>query len=96
MHTFVYINGRPDHQKGQHDDLIMSLAMATYVGESSFTQLSKNMNQAKVMMESWTVNTNDVQQTSYFNPIVGVDNKQHRNQPTKKDYENYLWLFKGL
>jgi hypothetical protein len=96
MNTFVYINGRPDHQKGQHDDLIMSLAMATYVGESSFTQLSKNTNQAKVMMESWTVNTNDVQQTSYFNPIVGVDNKQHRNQPTKKDYENYLWLFKGL
>ena len=96
MHTFVYINGRPDHQKGQHDDLIMSTAMAIYVGESSFTQLSKNMNQAKVMMESWTVNTNDVQQTSYFNPIVGVDNKQHRNQPTKKDYENYLWLFKGL
>ena len=96
MNTFVYINGRPDHQKGQHDDLIMSLAMATYVGESSFTQISKNTNQAKVMMESWTVNTNDVQQTSYFNPIVGVDNKQHRNQPTKKDYENYLWLFKGL
>jgi len=96
MHTFVYINGRPDHQKGQHDDLIMSIAMAIYVGESSFTQLSKNMNQAKVMMESWSVNTNEMSQTSYFNPIIGMDTKQPRNQPTKKDYENYLWLFKGM
>ena len=96
MHTFVYINGRPDHQKGQHDDLIMSIAMAIYVGESSFTQLSKNMNQAKVMMESWSVNTNEMSQTSYFNPIIGMDTRQPRNQPTKKDYENYLWLFKGM
>ena len=23
LNTFVYINGRPDHMKGQHDDLIM-------------------------------------------------------------------------
>ena len=96
MHTFVYINGRPDHQKGQHDDLIMSVAMAIYVGESSFTQLSKNMNQAKVMMEAWSVNTNDMKQTTYFNPIVGMDEDKHRRQATKKDYENYLWLFKGM
>jgi len=96
MHTFVYINGRPDHQKGQHDDLIMSIAMAIYVGESSFTQLSKNMNQAKVMMESWSVNTTEMKQTSYFNPITDMDENNHRRQATKKDYENYLWLFKGM
>ena len=36
MSTFIYMNGRPDHQKGHHDDLIMSVAMATYVAESSF------------------------------------------------------------
>ena len=96
MHTFVYINGRPDHQKGQHDDLIMSTAMAIYVGESSFTQLSKNMNQAKVMMESWSVNTTEMRQSNYFNPIIGMEENKHRNQPTKKDYENYLWLFKGM
>jgi hypothetical protein len=28
MSTFVYINGRPDHMKGTHDDSIMSLSMA--------------------------------------------------------------------
>jgi hypothetical protein len=24
LNTFVYVNGRPDHQKGQHDDLIIT------------------------------------------------------------------------
>jgi hypothetical protein len=41
MNTFIYINGRPDHQKGHHDDLIMSIAMATYVAESSFSKFRK-------------------------------------------------------
>ena len=39
MSTFVYINGRPNHMKGKHDDLIMALAMALYVGEHSFSDL---------------------------------------------------------
>ena len=52
LNTFVYVNGRPDHQKGQHDDLIMAIAMAIYVGENSFTQLEKVTEQTKAMMES--------------------------------------------
>ena len=32
LHTFVYINGKPNHMKGKHDDLIMAIAMALYVG----------------------------------------------------------------
>ena len=50
MNTFVYINGRPDHQKGRHDDLLMSIAMATYVGESSFSNLTKVTELTKSML----------------------------------------------
>ena len=42
MSTFVYINGRPDHMKGKHDDLIMALAMALYVGRTFFFRLNKS------------------------------------------------------
>ena len=59
MNTFIYINGRPDHQKGHHDDLIMSIAMACYVAESSFTQLTKVTEQTKAMLESWAVSNNE-------------------------------------
>lgn len=95
MHTFVYINGRPDHQKGQHDDLIMSVAMAIYVGESSFTSLNKVSNHTKAMIDSWQVNTNTSKPVDMMMPVISESNYK-TNQPTKSDYENYLWLFRGL
>ena len=53
LRTFVYINGRPDHMKGQHDDCIMAMAMCLYVARSSFASLEKVNNQTKAMLESW-------------------------------------------
>jgi hypothetical protein len=100
MSTFVYINGRPDHMKGQHDDLIMSIAMAVYVAESSFSQLTKVTEQAKVMLDSWQVNSYEHQNEQYFNPALpqnmNSNNPVYRNQPTKSEYEKYLWLFSGI
>ena len=104
LNTFVYVNGRPDHIKGQHDDLIMAMAMAIYVGENSFTQLEKVTDQTKAMMESWMVNETPVKNSSMdFNPNIPVmpnnhNNNHHRsiNGYTKKDYEDYGWLFGGM
>jgi hypothetical protein len=99
LNTFVYINGRPDHQKGQHDDLIMAIAMAIYVGENSFTQLEKVTEQTKAMMESWLVNETPVKNTSGdFNPSLpampgGINHNRNRGQATKQDYQDNSWLF---
>jgi hypothetical protein len=100
LNTFVYVNGRPDHQKGQHDDLIMAMAMALYVGETSFSLLEKSTEQAKAMIESWTTETNVFRDShANFNPGLPVDpyglNNYSKNTLTKSDYENYLWLFGG-
>jgi len=97
--TFVYVNGRPDHQKGQHDDLIMAMAMAIYVGESSFSQLEKVTEQTKAMIDSWAVSTNEYKDKSKdFNPSLPVMPNHNTNRginpnPTRNDYEKYLWLF---
>jgi len=97
--TFVYVNGRPDHQKGQHDDLIMAMAMSIYVGESSFSQLEKVTEQTKAMLDSWSVSTNEYKETSSnFNPSIpvmpnGNNNRGMNQNPTRNDYEKYLWLF---
>lgn len=56
LNTFVYLNGRPDHMKGTHDDAIMSMSIALYIGDISFTQLQRVENQNKAMIESWTIN----------------------------------------
>jgi len=102
MNTFVYLNGRPDHMKGQHDDLLMSLAMALYVCEISFTQLKKVDDLTKVMLESWTVNSHDNSAITGFNPNIPVfndresDKNVYRNQPTRQDYQDYRWVFGGM
>jgi len=95
MNTFIYVNGRPDHQKGQHDDLIMSVAMALYVGESSFTSLNKVTNQTKAMIDSWTVNTNEFNRRQFMDPVFPQQQENIKREATKSDYENYLWLFGG-
>ena len=99
LNTFVYVNGRPDHQKGQHDDLIMAFAMAVYVGETSFAQLEKATEQAKHMLESWTTDKREYKDSSInYNPGVPSISGYHNNtnnQLTKSDYEKYLWLFGG-
>ena len=100
LNTFVYVNGRPDHQKGQHDDLIMAMAMAIYVGESSFTQLEKATEQAKAMIDSWTTDKNVFRESSQnFNPSIPAQTDMYNSRtysgPTKSDYENYSWLFGG-
>jgi hypothetical protein len=98
MNTFVYINGRPDHQKGHHDDCIMGISMATYVAEKSFQHLTKNLNHTKAMVSSWTTSINENKNSSqFFNPFVpqqpGARSQFANNAPTKQDYEKYRWLF---
>ena len=98
MNTFIYINGRPDHQKGHHDDCIMALSMAIYVAEKSFQQLTKNLNHTKAMLSSWTTSINENKNSSqFFNPMV-PQQLNHRSQlnpnsASREDYEKYKWLF---
>jgi hypothetical protein len=97
MNTFVYINGRPDHQKGHHDDCIMSISMAIYVAEKSFQSLQKVVNHTKAMLNSWTSTVHENKNTSeFFNPMVPQTingNRPHNFAPSKADYQKYGWLF---
>jgi phage FluMu gp28-like protein len=99
MGTFIYIHGRPDHQKGHHDDCIMSIAMATYVAEAAFPSLVKVVNHTKAMLDSWsTVVTENKEKSEYFNPSLPQFNRSGMNhsknyEATRNDYQKYGWLF---
>ena len=89
--------------KGAHDDSIMSLSIAQYVGEICFNQLERNENANKAMLESWTLSerTYEPNKSFYsygtaFDQIgsMGMDNNpHHNNNPSKEQYEQYSWLF---
>lgn len=97
MNTFIYIHGRPDHQKGQHDDCIMGLSMALYVAEKSFQSLTKVVNHTKAMLNSWSSVVNENRNSSeFFNPMVsqmGRDPNLNNNGASREDYQKYGWLF---
>ena len=106
LNTFVYINGRPDHMKGSHDDAIMSLSMALYAGDICFNQLQRNDSQNKAMLESWVMSerTYEPQKTFYsygtsLDPIGSMQTDPsffHQENPlnhSKNAYQEYSWLF---
>lgn len=105
LNTFVYINGRPDHMKGAHDDAIMAIAMAIYVGDTSFTQLQKNEATNKAMIESWTMSERSYEPNktfysygSTFDPLGSTQSDPsfyHQGNPMmtpKELYQEYSWL----
>ena len=55
MNTFVYVNGRPDHMKGTHDDAIMSCAIALYIADMNFGQLERVDSVNKSILDSWMI-----------------------------------------
>lgn len=107
LNTFVYINGRPDHMKGAHDDAIMSMSMALYAGDICFNQLERNTAKNVAMLESWTLSERTYEPNKSFysygtafdqiGSMSGLDNdpnfKDIRNVPGKSQYQEYNWLF---
>ena len=106
LNTFVYINGRPDHMKGAHDDAIMSMSMALYAGDICFNQLERNEAKNKAMLDSWMLSERTYEPNksfysygSTFDQIgsMGMDNPSYRqnnmsNAP-REAYAEYSWLF---
>lgn len=91
MDTFVYINGRADHMKGYHDDLLMSAAMCLFVGMTSFRNLEESRGKSKAMLDSWSVNTtssDDVGILSRNSDFQKTDNVQRADSP-------HNWVFAG-
>ena len=106
LNTFVYINGRPDHMKGAHDDSIMSLSMALYAGDICFNQLQRNDSKNKAMLESWAMSERTYEPSKTFysygtslDPIGSMQTDPsffHQNNPmntSKSAYQEYSWLF---
>lgn len=108
--TFVYINGRPDHMKGAHDDSIMSISMALYAGEISFTQLKRNEEKNKAELNAWVLSERTYEPEkvfySYGSAMDSIGSMKtnneflyYQNNPMdapKEMYQQYKWLFGGL
>lgn len=107
LNTFVYMNGRPDHMKGTHDDAIMGMSMALYAADVSFNLLQKNENANKAMLDSWTMSERSYETSKSFYSYgtafdqIGSMGTDHNNlyyqdnnmNVSKQTYQENSWLF---
>jgi len=108
MHTFVYRNGRADHQDGKHDDLLMALGIGLYILEFSFKKLKSLKDKTKSMLGSWVINIGEEVEphVEHGSAFVAKRDKGKKAQPKPKFNQltagnvqdptgQYLWLFSG-
>lgn len=60
LHTWIWKNGRPDHQSGFHDDTLTSMAMGLYVLQFSFKKLEAVKEKDKAMLNSMILVQNTI------------------------------------
>jgi hypothetical protein len=107
MKTFVFKNGRADHQDGYHDDLLMALAYALWIAETSFKKLKKSKAQTKAMLAGWTMTGTDGDSEDQSDNFVAKKDRGKKSikKPPKfspivsKNMQDptgqYMWLFSG-
>ena len=92
METFLWINGKPQAAKGKHDDLIMSLAIACWIRDTTIIQSARSIESTKALLniigsKQRTLNTSVSTMVQYDKNIKLTD--------AQKDYFNNLWIVKG-
>jgi hypothetical protein len=105
LKKFIYKNGKPDHMKGSHDDLIMALGMCLFVANTSFKKLNEADNLTKAMLESWKTNINTTQTKSNYlledtiksTPQDGkVYSQRELNDNILQNTRDFSWLFGNI
>ena len=55
LQTWIWKNGRPDHQSGFHDDTLTSMAMGLFVLQFSFKKLEAVKEKNKIILKSMII-----------------------------------------
>lgn len=97
--TFVWKNGKAQAQRGQNDDLIISLAIGVWLYDTS-PQLSKQGTDINnVMLQAFGVNSTGIGDTVMhpkpsYTEEVGNAGKRKKWPNSKNPYSNFDWVIK--
>jgi hypothetical protein len=92
LDTFVWINGRPEAQKGYNDDLVMSLAIGCWVRDTAIINNERNLEYSKAFLNSIGSTS------SKLNTSIGGfmnEEKARKQQQIQQMYRDYIWVIKG-
>jgi hypothetical protein len=92
--TFIWNNGKPQAMRSYHDDLIMSLAIACWVRDTSLEVSKKEVEYQKAIVNSM-YSTNKTLRTTI--PGMREHNKtfEEKYEDEIKQTKEFVWIFKG-
>lgn len=92
LDTFVWINGRPEAQKGYNDDLVLSLAIGCWVRDTAIINNERNIEYSKAFLGA-IGKTGNYLDTS----IKGFHSEENsrRQQIAQQMYKDFIWVIKG-
>ncbi len=84
--SFVFINGRYDHERSKHDDLLMAAAMGFYAFKFSFgTMQGVSFEAAMVQASAWAVVTQDDYDQEWLQENHVNESKKYEADPFRDD-----------
>lgn len=92
LDTFLWVNGRPEAQRGYNDDLVMSLAIACWVRDTAVVSNERNLEYSKAFLTS-IGKSNNTLNTS----IDGMRQYEYNQKVAQmqQQYKDFIWLLKG-
>lgn len=84
--SFVFREGRYDHERGKHDDILMAIAMGLYAFKFSFGTLQGvTFEQALIQAEAWTTVTEEDYQQEWMQENNINESKKYEGDPFRDD-----------
>ena len=90
--TFVWVNGRPEAQKGYNDDLVMSLAIGCWVRDTAVINNERNLEYSKAFLTSITKGGSYLDSSQ--KAIMQEDRVKKYNE-AQQVYKQFSWIIKG-
>lgn len=92
LDTFLWINGRPEAQKGYNDDLVISMAIGCWVRDTAIINNERNLEYSKAFLNSIGKTGN------YLNTTMKAFQQEERArivQTQQQMYKDFSWIIKG-
>jgi hypothetical protein len=92
LDTFVWVNGRPEAQRGYNDDLIMALSIACWVRDTAIINNQRSLEYSVAFLNAIAKTSN------YLNTSINGMRSFEYNQKVeqqKQVYKDHMWLIKG-
>ena len=95
LRSFVWKNGKPQARSGKNDDLVMSLAIGSWVADNTFEQLALDREYGKYMPIAISSSKTIFNTGTYDQPNVVYGGKGHgmeRGRAWVRERKDHLWL----